>query len=926
MQKNPVNSELKKRVQELEKINKRLMANEVKFQSFFNHAGISICMIEADSGQIVEFNDTAHESLGYSREEFIRLNIRDIDVSVNDKTIEERRRKSEQDVRVFETVHRTKAGESRNMLISYVPVHVESKKYIQSIHIDVTNQKRIENALVESEKRYRAIIDLIPDGITILDKGVMLFANRAFKKMTGISENFDFSGKHVSEFLKLVTEDGINKENLDKSIDSNIPRNEDTLSFLCPDNKIIFVQIYSTNINYMGKTVILSVLHDITREKQREKELISREKRFRDMVENSKDSIFITDFDDNIIEANQHACDSLGYTHEELLSLSMPEIDPSVIPEENTLVLDQLSPGVPVTKEGIHRRKDGTTFPVEIRLSLYESGDRKLVCGLVRDITERKQVEEKLKEAIQTAEDASRSKSEFLANMSHEIRTPMNGVMGMASLMLDTPLNSEQKEYLDTIINSANSLLTVINDILDFSKIEAGKMEFEILDFNLRNAIEEALELPAITAYKKGLEFAYHIHHEIPSLLKGDPGRLRQILNNLLNNAVKFTEKGEVVVNLTLENETKTHAKIKFAVKDTGIGIPTEHINKLFQSFHQVDASTTRTYGGTGLGLSISKKLAEAMGGEVGVESEEGKGSLFWFTSVFEKQTGTRDEILVVPEDIKGKRILIVDDSNTNLKILGEYLRTWGFNYDTAQSAEVGLKLLNAVAKVGAPYDLVITDMQMPGMDGLEMGKLIKADPAFTRTKMIMITSRGIRGDYSIMKKAGFEGYLTKPVRRSHLHDCIVTVLSRGVAGKKEDEKKIVTRHSINEEKNKKVKVLLAEDNIINQKLALRLIEKFGYTADAVSTGEEAVRALEKTRYDIVFMDIQMPVIDGYEATKIIRDPRSNVLDHDVIIIALTAHAMKGDREKCIEAGMNDYLSKPIDPNELYNKLDQYLT
>jgi two-component system, sensor histidine kinase and response regulator len=925
MQNNPTYDELKKRIEELEVVNRKLVSNENKFQSFFNHAGIGICMIDSLTGKIIEFNDVAHTILGYSREEFSELFIHGIDGNVNENTISMRRGKNESGTHLFETVHRTKNGDLRNMLISYVPMYIDGRRMIQSVHIDITKQKTAEKAMIESEARYRAIIDLMPNGIIIMDKGIILFANNAYVTMVGLNDINSVIGKHITKITSLSPDNIIDEHELLLDVENNKPRNDVILGFIRLDGKKVFHHTYSTKIDYMDKPVILSMINDVTTEKEREIELISREKRFHDMVQHTKDAIFITDFNDNIIEVNQHACDSLGYTREELLAISMPSIDLTVEPDKNVLLLDRLTPGVPVTTEGIHRRKDGSTFPVEIRLSLFDSGDKKLICGLVRDITERKEVEKRLKVAIKTAEEASQYKSEFLANMSHEIRTPMNGVIGMTSLLLDTPLNSEQQEYVNTIRKSTDSLLSIINDILDFSKIEAGRLDIEILDFNMRNAISEAMEIPSVNAHEKGLEFSYFIDHDIPSMLKGDPGRLRQILINLINNAVKFTKEGEVATSLTLVNETDTHVKIRFEIRDTGIGISHADAQKLFQSFQQVDASTTRKYGGTGLGLSISKKLAEMMGGEIGVESESGKGSVFWFTAVFEKQINTKEDDPLMPDEIKAKRILIVDDSNTNLKILGGYLAKWGFSYDEAQSAEVAMKLLNAVSKVGAPYDLIITDMQMPGIDGVEFGQKVKSNTALRGSRMIMLTSRGIRGDYTAMKKIGFDGYLIKPIGRNHLFDCIVTVLSRKPSVSNQFEQQLVTRHTLTDDKIKKVKILLAEDNIINQKLALRLLEKFGFQAEAVANGEEAVKALEIINYDIVLMDIQMPIMDGYRATQVIRSPESKVLNHNVKIIALTAHAMKGDREKCLEAGMDNYLSKPINPNELYSVIEQYL-
>jgi two-component system sensor histidine kinase/response regulator len=536
--------------------------------------------------------------------------------------------------------------------------------------------------------------------------------------------------------------------------------------------------------------------------------------------------------------------------------------------------------------------------------------------GTIEDITHRRNAERDLGLARDAALESARLKSEFLANMSHEIRTPMNAIIGLSSLVLDTELTTSQREFIAIVNNSAEALLTILNDILDFSKIESGKLVFEEEDFNLRETVEDTLELLAESAQAKGLELVGFLEPGTPSLVRGDAGRLRQVLLNLLGNAVKFTEHGEVVARVLPVSLDTDSVHLRFEVTDTGMGIAPDGAARLFEAFTQADGSTTRKYGGTGLGLAISKRIVELMGGEIGLESEPGKGSQFWFTAVF-KHSGapvalTREVRL---ENPAGLRALIVDDNITNVLVLHHQLSAWGMKTRYASSADEGLKLLESEMAAGHPFHVVILDMLMPVRDGLDLARDIKANPAFAGIPVVMLTSRGYRLDPATLQEAGIYECLLKPVRQARLFECLLQVLKRADPppdARQSPGKKMPGAASM---AHRELRFLLAEDNAVNQKVALLQLKKLGWEAQVATNGLEVLAALETSPYDVILMDCQMPEMEGYEATRRIRQLESanQVPEQDqVYIIALTASAMAGDREKCIAAGMNDYLSKPL--------------
>jgi PAS domain S-box-containing protein len=573
-----------------------------------------------------------------------------------------------------------------------------------------------------------------------------------------------------------------------------------------------------------------------------------------------------------------------------------------------------------VRPDGSERNIHARGFPV-----YNDAGEIYRFAGIAQDATDRKRAEAELRAAKAAAEAANLTKSEFLANMSHEIRTPMNGVIGMTDLVLDSNLTSEQRENLGIVKSSADALLRVINDILDFSRMEAGKLELDPMDFNLRNAIEDTAHAVALKAHQKGLELIVDVEPAVPHMLRGDPGRVRQILLNLLGNAIKFTHEGEVALRVTMEAADLPDVVVHFSIRDTGVGIPLDRQQLVFDAFTQADGSVTRTYGGTGLGLTISSQLARLMAGRLWLESDPGKGSTFHFTACF-ALPHTPGPTAAVPDPIvlRDLSALIVDDNATNRRLLHEMLIGWRMIPTMAAGASEALAALRAAHDAGKPVRLVLTDAQMPGVDGFSLADAIRKDSAIAGSTIVMLTSGGQQGDAARCRELGIAAYLPKPVRRSELRGAILLAL--GAQTVEKDQTPLVTRHSLREGR-RTARILLVEDNTVNQLVARRLLEKRGHTVVVANNGREALAILEESAFagfGCVLMDVQMPEMDGFDCTAVIRD-REKVTGSHVPIVAMTAHAMKGDEARCLAAGMDAYVSKPVDADVLFDVIERQL-
>ena len=799
---------------------------------------------------------------------------------------------------------------------------IENARLYKKAQREIEERKTTEDKLLQNDTLLRATLESTADGILVVDKE---------GKVSHLNERFAKMWKIPNELLKAKDDKGLLNYVLDQLADPEIfiskvqelynssNQSFDTLYF--KDGRVFerFSSPLVENEKIAGR---VWSFRDVTEQKKAEEALRENEEKFRAVVESTTNGICMVNPEENLFYLNQGFADMLGYTTEEIIGLNLSQL---TTPQQFLEFTKQTT----LRKKGKHNdyeivliHKDGSYRDMLVSAApLTEAnGTFKGSLGVFTDITDRKkakiELEKKNKEldgALIKAEAATKAKSEFLANMSHEIRTPMNAVIGMTGLILETKLSPEQMEYVETIRMGGDALLGVINDILDFSKIESGKIELEYIAFDLRDCIEECLDLQASKAMQKGLELVYYIDSGTPNSILGDITRVRQILTNLLGNAVKFTEKGEVVVSVTANKINGKKYELQFAVRDTGIGIPQKRMDRLFKSFTQVDSSTTRKYGGTGLGLTISKELCELMGGKMWVESEAGKGTTFFFII---KAEATQDKPKIylkgsIPH-LGGKKLLIVDDNETNRRILSLQTKSWGIEATATESPLQAIELI----KENREFDVAILDMQMPEMDGVTLAKEIRKYQNAKQLPLIMLTSLGRREDIIKAKELDFASYLTKPIKQSQLYNILVEVFLSTKVKKKKKKSKLIMNENM--AKLHPLKILLAEDNLVNQKVATKILAKLGYEIDIVSNGLEVINAVSKQKYDVILMDVMMPEMDGLEATRqlIKKSPKSRPR-----IIAMTAGAMKSDKERCFDAGMDDYITKPINVAQLTEAL-----
>jgi two-component system sensor histidine kinase/response regulator len=823
-----------------------------------------------------------------------------------------------------ELINRRKDGSLYNEEMTIAPVRNESGAIANFIAIkqDVTRRKQAEEDFRRSEEKFRKFVNFLPEIVFETDnRGTLTFANENAFSVFGYSKEDFAKGLSIFDLLA-PSERERARQNAAGVMATTAPTGNEYLA-LRKDGSTFPALIFSTPMIQRGKVAgLCGIVVDVTERKRAEDAIKESEKYLKTILDSMRVGILVVDpTTRRVADTNSFALEMTGLPKEEVVGAPCHRfICPAQ--DEKCLPVDPHQRVGP--SELILIRGDGQSVPILRTIFEIERGGRRLLVEAFVDISERKRMEEELRRAKEGAEAANRAKSEFLANMSHEIRTPLNGILGMTGLALETDLNAEQREYLEIVKQSGEALLTVINDILDFSKIEAGKLDLDVIEFRPQDCLNECVRPFAVRAQQKGLELCLEIQPGVPEVVEGDPARLRQILTNLLGNSLKFTDRGEIVVRAEKESQSAQRVTLHFSVSDTGVGIPREKHEHIFQAFSQADASTTRKYGGTGLGLTICRRLVDLMGGRIWLESEPGHGSTFHFTVQFVVPERKMPETKPVElEKLHGLPVLVVDDNATNLQIMDRLLRQWGMVPTLAENGPAALKAIEQARRAGAPFPIVLADSYMPDMDGFELAAKIRSDSGCSDTTIVLLTSAGQRGDAARCRELGIAAYLLKPVQQLELLGAILRVLGKPSVSNAKPQ--LVTRHMLRETQ-RKLRILVAEDNKVNQVLASRLLEKHGHQVVTVENGLEALRALQNPadgNFDLVLMDVQMPEMDGLEATAAIRKNEAATGRH-LPIIALTAHAMKGDESRFLAAGMDGYISKPIQMAALLGILERF--